>query len=492
MGCSAGGVADGVVRVKITRREFAELVLAGVPLAAVGASREEAERFLAEEKKRGVEVKVKRRPHPLEPGCSLSLLGYGGIRLPVERKRNDRKATGYWEDEKVDIELGCKFVDYAYSSGINYFDTGYLYHGGDSERLFGRALSRYPRSSFYLCDKMPTPHIKSLEHAKEVFKEQLDRCKVKYFDTYMLHEIRNVSDWEVKYKAWGVLDYLKEEKKRGRIRHLGFSFHERPPLFSRMLQEEKFECALILLNAIDWEGPNQSHELCKIAAEHKLPLWVMEPLLGGRLAHLKPKANAILHRHAAGKTDASWALRFAASEPQVACVLSSFSRIEHLKENILTLGADFKPMSGDEHSVYAAAIAEELSGQKLVPCTECRYCMPCPYGIDIAGLFKWWNDKVKWACTPSLDKGASGLARWDFLSEYRSRFPGRSGAYYCIGCKKCDAACPQWQFVIPDELEKISSFMEAVRAASPDYPSHLDPSSLQYRALRFLKRKGLS
>ena len=479
---------------KITRREFAELVLAGVPLAAMGVSREDVERFLLEDEKTGGGIRVMRRPHPLEMGKELSLLGYGGIRLPVRCKVTDKRGliAGYWQDEKVDFDLGCKFIDYAYRRGVNFFDTGYLYHNGDSEKLFGVALSKRPRESYFLCDKMPTPHIKSLEHAKAIFEEQLERCKVKYFDNYLLHEIRKDEDWDVKYKKWGVLDYLKEEKRKGRIRHLGFSFHAKPELFKRMLDEEPFECVTILLNAIDWDGPNQASVLHQICQERQIPVWVMEPLCGGRLANLKPAAVAVLKRNAPAKSAADWALRYAASKSAVACVLSSFSRIEHLKEDIDILGSGFAPLTADELTTYAAAISAELSGKKLVPCTECRYCMPCPYGIDIAGLFKWWNDKVKWARTPPLDEKASELVRWDFLSEYRRRFPGRSGAYYCIGCKKCEAACPQWQFVIPDELEKISSFMEAVRAASPDYPSHLDPSSFRYRALRFLKRKGLT
>ena len=438
----------------ISRREFATMAAA----AAMGP-RALADWF-EEDLKDPNPVQVLRRPSPLDPKEELSILGLGGVRLPV--------LSGNLGSQKdpVDYELSSKMIDYAIRHGINFFDSGYFYHNGDSERFYGYALSKHPRESFHFATKAPPWNISTLADAKRIFQEQLDRCKMSYFDCYELHSLCREEDYVKTFLKTGALEYYREEKAKGRIRHLGFSFHGRYRFLERILDEGWAEVVTILVNGKDWKGVNCSADLYRLIEKHNLPVVVMEPLCGGGLARLRPKAHELLQAAAPGKSDASWSLRFAAHPKNVMTVLTGFTRFEHLKENIGTFAADaYRPFTAEEHKVYAEAIEIECGGMQGVACSGCRYCMPCPYGVDIPGLFHFWNMRIKWSGLP--DAG-DRPARRKFLGKYYAAFPALRNASRCIGCGECAKRCPQWQFTIKDELAKIDAYFRGIERENPD------------------------
>lgn len=438
----------------ISRRKFATMAAA----AALGP-RALADWF-DDDLKDPNPVQVLQRPSPLDPGTKVSILGLGGVRLPVLSGN-----LGSQEDP-VDYELSSKMISYAIRHGINFFDSGYFYHNGDSERFYGYALSKHPRESFHFVTKAPPWNITTLADAKRIFQEQLDKCKMSYFDCYELHSLVREEDYERTFIKTGAIEYYKEEKAKGRIKHLGFSFHGRPEFLQRILDEGWAEVVTILVNGIDWKGVNFSEQLYGMIEKKGLPVVVMEPLCGGHLAHLKPAAHNFLKAAAPGKTDASWSLRFAAHPKNVMTVLTGFTRFEHLQENVGTFAADaYKPFTAEEHEVYAKAIVAENSGIKGVPCSGCKYCEPCPYGVNIPQIFHFWNQTVKWCGLPAWNDKPTRRA---FLQKYLNRFPVLRNASRCIGCKDCAKRCPQWQFTIADELAKIDEYFRAIEKENPD------------------------
>lgn len=462
----------------LSRRSFSK-VAAGTICAGLagGCKRRKAVvDAISEDSKDSNPVQVVRTACPLDPDRQVSILGLGGVRLPVLSGNLGSQS------DPVDYEYGSRLVDYAYRHGVNYFDTGYHYHSGDSERFFGYALSKYPRESYFLCTKMPTWSVNSLDDAKRIFEEQLKRCRVSYFDNYMLHSLVKEETYERVYIKNGVLDYLKEERAKGRIKHLGFSFHGQSPFMERLLEDEAFETALILVNGIDWLGANNSKRLHELLVKKDLPVFVMEPLVGGRLAKLRPEAHQLLQSVDRDRSDAAWAFNFASSRKNVVTTLTGFTRFEHLRENILTFSnPKIKDMSGSAETTFLRAMELERGGGEDVPCTNCKYCMPCPYGVDIPKIFSWWNGQVKWKGLPSLSDGeGNSRKRRAFLDSYFSSIDKLRNASRCIGCERCETACPQWQFKIPVELVKIDEFVEKVRECEPDYGCNDAKSCVSY------------
>jgi len=436
------------------RRALGLLGLGAAGGAAYGLSRSGLLDLLRAERMSPDDFRVMRRPYPSEPGRLLSVLGYGGIRLPI-RDRNDRQ---------IDDELGFEMLDYAYRHGVNYFDTGYEYHHGESERFFGRALRRYPRESFMLADKMPTWLVKRPEDAPRFFEEQLKRCQVGYFDNYMLHSIVTPEEYRRVYKTWKVLDYLKEQKARGRIRHLGFSYHGRTELLKEVLDDYPWEMCLLTLNALYDRTVSEAAEQIRLAQARKIPIFVMEPLGGGRCATLNPRARQILSEAAPGSTPAEWAFRWALSQDGVQMLLSGMGRMHWLQENVRTLSASrYRPMTDAERGVYAQAI-DAYQAFKTVPCTGCRYCGPCPYGVAIPEIFAWWNSIAGVGRIPSASgENDSQALRRAFLASYAQAVPAGCGPEKCIKCRKCKVACPQWILKIHEELRNIDREIARVR-----------------------------
>lgn len=443
----------------VTRRGFAKAIGATVPLAVASAvAKDDA---LPDQNPGEFVIQ---RPSPLDPKRKVSIIGFGGVRLPV--------ATGRLRNQMdpVDYPTATKYVDYALAHGINWFDSGYHYHGGDSERFFGHALSRYPRESFWFCTKAPPWDISSLADAKRIFKEQLERTRFGYFDVYMLHSLVHQEDYIKTFVKTGAIDYFREEKAKGRIRHFGFSFHGREDFMDYLLETQQWDVVTILVNGIDWRGPNRSESLLSKLRAKGIPAVGMESLAGGRLANMLPAAKEHLAKARPGLTDAAWSLKFAAEREGVMTAMTGFTRFEHLKEDISIFNEKgYKPLSQEEVSSYLEAIKINSGGGEGVPCSGCGYCMPCPYGVDIVGIFHWWNMKLKWSRLPSLTDPGDHEARLKFLADYGKRFGTFRGAERCIGCERCGKKCPQWQFRIPDELAKIERFVESVRRAEPDF-----------------------
>ena len=316
---------------EVSRRTFLKILgggLAGVAAGGAVWKRHEIMDFLDADKAAaddGQDIgKVTTRYYaPL--GKELSLLGFGCMRLPTTLSASGRI---------IDTELAGKMVDFAYRHGINYYDTAWFYHGGKSEEFIGQALKKYPRDSFFLADKMPTPILDGLDQAKDIFQTQLDRCQVAYFDNYMLHSLTNREQFATLYIQDGILDYLRQEKAGGRIRCLGFSFHGDVPFFNYLLDMYPWDFCMIQLNYLDWNEPGeppsgsrQAGDLYRKCREKNIPIFVMEPVKGGNLAALSADAESILKAQHPNASMASWALRWVGSKEGVITTNSGMSNL---------------------------------------------------------------------------------------------------------------------------------------------------------------------
>lgn len=400
-------------------------------------------------------------------GKKVSLLGYGLMRLPVKEGANPNS-------DEVDQDMVNKLVDYAMAHGINYFDTAHPYHKGMSQIAIGKALKKYPRDSFFLATKMPTPHMPTLEQAKEIFEKQLRDCQVEYFDYYLLHNLQTIEVYKEIYENRGILDYLLEQKRKGRIHNLGFSFHGTRSLMEYLLNlDQQWDFVQIQCNYHDWdrgaELPAWMQQSERVPArwmyekltEKQIPITVMEPLLGGRLTRLSRSAIAILKQAAPERSIASWAFRFVGSLPNILCVLSGMTYMENLQENICTF-SPLQPLSEEEHKVLDEAL-DVFLGNRTVPCTGCQYCTPCSYGVDIPAVFAHYNKCVNEERMPKdrMDEDYRRERR-RFLIGYDRSVPELQQANRCIQCGLCVSKCPQW-INIPKELEKIDRFVERLK-----------------------------
>ena len=350
----------------------------------------------------------------------LSALGLGAMRLPV--------IGG--DDSKIDETAAEKMVDYAMEHGINYYDTAWGYHGGQSELVIGRALNRYPRESYYLATKFPGYDLSNMDKVEEIFEKQLKKCGVEYFDFYLFHNVceRNIDAYlDDKY---GIYRYLMKQKRAGRIRHLGFSAHGSYDVMKRFLEAygEGMEFCQIQLNYLDWNFQDAKGKL-ELLAEHQLPVWVMEPLRGGKLAELSEEDAELLKNLRPDESVPAWAFRFLQSIPGVTMVLSGMSNSEQLRENIQTFEEE-KPLNSKEMEKLLK-IANNMVEKIALPCTACRYCVShCPQGLDIPALLALYNEH----CV--TDGGFIAPMALSAIPEEK-----RPGA--CIGCRSCEAVCPQ-------------------------------------------------
>ncbi|MDR1405812.1 MAG: aldo/keto reductase [Prevotellaceae bacterium] len=383
-------------------------------------------------------------------GAAISLLAFGCMRLPlVEQGKPD-----------IDEPRAMEMIDYAYRHGVNYFDTAWFYHQGLSETFIGKALQRYPRETFHLADKMPGRMVKSLDHAKEIFAEQLKKCQVDYFDFYLLHSIGSVEDYDRVYEEYGVYHYLAQQKAEGRIRRLGFSFHGHRNDFPYFAGKHEWDFAMIQANYLDWDADGAF--LYNELEQRNIPCLIMEPVRGGMLATLNPDAVQILKEADANRSAASWAIQWIASKPNVLTVLSGMTTLEQVKDNVKTM-AGFEPMTEAQHATVAKALAA-FQRVKPVPCTECEYCMPCPAGVNIPLVFKTYNKCVSESNVPDPNAPRNGdfrKKRRAFLASMNNFIAEKERATRCIGCNHCLPLCPQ-RIAITDQMHEISGLIKAL------------------------------
>ncbi len=364
---------------------------------------------------------------------SLPMLGFGAMRLPTNG------------DGSINKEALSEMVDTAMENGVNYFDTAYPYHGGMSEICLCEALKKYDRASYYLADKYPGHQIAESYNPAEVFEHQLQKCGVEYFDFYLLHNVYENSMSVYLDEKWGILDYFKEQKKLGRIKHLGFSTHAGNEALEKFLDiaGKDMEFCQIQLNWVDWTLQN-AKEKVEILNRRSIPVWVMEPVRGGKLCSLDGDSEATLKSYRPDESVAAWGFRFLQDIKGVTVVLSGMSNISQMKENIKTF-KESKPLSSEERGVLLG-IAEKL--KTSVPCTACRYCVAgCPKGLDIPKLISTYNELLY---SPSTN-----AAMWIECGD-SSVHPDS-----CISCGKCTKICPQ-NIDIPQTLKNLSEKLKSL------------------------------
>ncbi len=405
-------------------------------------------------------------------GDKVSLLGFGMMRLPSVGGRSAREGN-----EAIDQEMVNRMVDYALEHGVNYFDTSPAYCRGGSESATGIALSRHPREKFFVATKLSNfaPSTWTREGSIGMYRNSMKALQVDYIDYYLLHGIgmgaKPMEEFESRYIENGVLDFLLEERAAGRIRYLGFSYHGDIRVFDRLLAEHdkyKWDFVQIQLNYLDWKYAKQinprntdAEYLYGELAKRGIPAVIMEPLLGGRLSNVANDVVAMFKQREPEASVASWAFRFAGSFPDVLTVLSGMTRMEHLQDNLRTYGP-LKPLTEEDFG-FLQSIADRMMQRDTIPCNDCKYCMPCPYGIDIPAILLHYNkclneDNI----VESTQDENYRRARRAYLVGYDRSVPRLRQASHCIGCNQCSPHCPQG-IDIPAELHRIDAYVERLK-----------------------------
>ena len=360
----------------------------------------------------------------------LSALGMGCMRLP----RNSG------DDGDVNVAETQRMVNYAMAHGVNYYDTAWGYHNGNSETVIGQALRKYPRESYYLATKFPGYDLANMPKVREIFPKQLEKCGVDYFDFYLFHNVCEMNIDAYLDPQYGIMDYLLEQKNQGRIRHLGFSAHGSYEVMRRFLDAygSHMEFCQIQLNYVDWNFQDAKDKV-ELLRRHNLPVWVMEPLRGGRLASLSQADAAALKALRPEEPVPAWAFRFLQTIPGVTVVLSGMSDFEQMKRNIQTFETT-EPLKETEWDALLKIADHMTSG---VPCTACHYCTShCPKGLDIPSLLKLYNEHTF--------TGGGFLAPMALQALPEDKRPSA-----CIGCRSCEAVCPQ-QIKISEVMSDFS------------------------------------
>ena len=363
-------------------------------------------------------------------GIDVSLLGFGCMRFPIK------------SDGKIDRELSQKMLDKAIASGVNYIDTAYPYHDGESELFVGEALKKYPRDSYYLATKLPVWFVNTVEDVDKYFNEQLQKLQTDHFDFYLMHAM-NKGSWE-KMVQVGCVERLEQLKAEGKIRFLGFSFHDDYETFEKIINYRDWDFCQIQLNYMDTEeqaGMKGYH----LAEKLGVPLTIMEPIKGGSLASFGEDIMKVFEEVRPGKSAASFALRYVATLPNILTVLSGMSTMEQVEDNLDTF-TDFVPMEEKEYQAIDR-VKEIMNSRIQNGCTGCRYCMPCPFGVDIPGNFRVWNQYHMYQ--------NYGVVAWAWEGMKKD---GKT-AEACKKCGKCEKACPQ-HLDIRGDLEKVQADME--------------------------------
>lgn len=364
---------------------------------------------------------------------TIKRFGFGCMRFPTN------------SDESVNYEETEKMIDYALKNGVNYFDTAYVYHSGKSETVLGDILKKYPRESFMIANKYPGHQITDTYYPEPIFLEQLERCQVDYFDYYLLHNVNENSIKVYKDEKWGILDYFKKQKELGKIKHLGFSCHCSVELLKEFLDYcgDSMEFCQIQLNYLDWTLQD-GKEKYDLLTERNIPVYIMEPLRGGKLASLPEEATRKLNALREGVTPVEWAFRFLLNLPNVRMILSGMSEFSQVKENIEIFKND-KPLNETETNTLLE-VAETLKDS--VPCTGCGYCLKdCPMGLNIPVFISVYNDL-------KLQKAITTRMRLDV-------FPEDKQPNACISCGLCAENCPQ-KIKVPEEIGKLNEILNSM------------------------------
>ncbi len=454
----------------ISRRSFLKLLGGGAltTAAVMTGCKSKTETKAVSEYAKQVEPPVGKMSfrRNLSTGDNVSLLGYGMMRLPSKTENKD----------DFDQEMINKQVDYAIEHGVNYFDTSPVYCQGKSEACTGIALSRHKRSEYFVATKLSNfhPDTQTREGSIAMYKKSMKELQVDYIDYYLLHSIGGggMEAFNRRYIDNGMLDYLVEERKAGRIRNLGFSYHGDIEVFDWLLSmHEKYNWNFVQieLNYLDWDFANEINSsntdaryLYDELQKRAIPAVIMEPLLGGRLANLPQYIATELKKRDPERSVASWAFRYAGTPKGVLTVLSGMTYMEHLKDNLLSY-CPLKPLTEEERLYLQHDIANKIVGLENIPCNDCKYCMPCPYGVDIPAIFIHYNKCKNEGLLPrdKMDEEYYEQRRAYLIGLDRS-VPKLRQADHCIGCGQCQPHCPQ-NIRIPRELRKISEFVEALK-----------------------------
>ena len=446
----------------INRREFlktagsAALVMGGIGAVAGCAPKGGQAAASAAEKQNGeMTYRVNNGS-----GDKVSILGYGCMRWPMIKDENGK--------DIIDQEAVNRLVDYAMEHGVNYYDSSPVYLQGQSEKATGIALSRYPRESYFVATKLSNFSNYTKENSIEMYKKSKENFQTDYIDYYLLHSIGDGNGFRQRFVDNGMMEYLLEERKAGRIRNLGFSFHGTPEGFDELMayhDQYHWDFVQIQLNYVDWTHASGRNAKAKYLQEELdkrgIQSIIMEPLLGGRLSKVPEHiAERLKERNPQGSV-ASWAFRFAGTHPGVLCVLSGMTYMEHLQDNVGT----YSPLQSltEDELAFLEETAELMQKYPTVPCNDCKYCMPCPYGIDIPAILLHYNK-----CVNEGEVAASSQdenyrkARRAYLVSYDRAVPKLRQAARCIGCNQCMSHCPQ-NINIPRELHRIDRYIDNLK-----------------------------
>lgn len=454
---------------QIDRREFLKRLGIGAAVSTVAlAGCDSGNNPVSGDRSALGEIPVDRmtfRTHP-KTGEKVSLLGYGCMRWP----------TLPGGDEPIDQETVNRLVDFAIRHGVNYFDTSPAYCKGRSERATGIAFKRHPRDKFFIATKLSNfaPSTWTREASLKMYHNSFRELQVDYIDYMLLHGVgmgNGLAELEARYIDNGILDFLMTEREAGRIRNLGFSYHGDIQVFDYLLsQHDKYQWDFvqIQLNYVDWKHAKEvntrntdAEYLYGELAKLNIPAVIMEPLLGGRLSNVHDHIAAKLKQRRPDESVASWAFRFAGSFPGVLTVLSGMTYMEHLQDNLRTF-APLDPLT-DADREFLEETAQALLRYPTIPCNDCKYCMPCPYGLDIPGILLHFNKCINEGNMPSSSQDAGyRKARRAFLIGYDRSVPRLRQADHCIGCNQCVHHCPQ-NIHIPEEMQRIDRFVEDLK-----------------------------